>query len=294
MSLNKIKENILFGIFLMAVSQFFSASVVTAVKIVSAHLPTPFIVFVSYFICLCLIILLLLFNRKVSIKTSHFSLQISRSFFGVLYFGCLFQAVKYIPVVDGILLRTTAPIWVTFIAVFWLREKINHRIWWGIFTGFAGIALVLHPTLVGINLGYFIALFAGVSFAISSIITSQLNKLGEPLFRTLFYAFLVPSIVLSPYALIYWPNEFFFEDAILLPFIGIGTMMLLLFYVSSMHYASATVLLPITYLGVIIAGFYDWALWQHAPDTLSIAGIILVFLGCFYIVWLKNQELQQS
>lgn len=290
MTKNIFKESILLGVILMTASQFFSASVVTAVKVVSAHVPTLVIVFISYFICLCFVVLIISCKRDIGIKTRNISLQIARSFIGVLYFGGLFWAVKYIPVIDSILLRSTAPIWVPFVAYIWMREKINHKIWWGIAAGFLGIILVLHPTLVSINIGYLIALFAAISFAISSVITRQLNKLEEPLFRTLFYAFLVPCIVLAPYALTHWPKTLNIEDILLLIFTGVGTLILLLFYVSAMRYASATILLPITYTGVVIAGFYDWGLWHHAPNAISIIGMILVFLGCFFIVWIKNRE----
>lgn len=288
-----VKDDILSGAALMIAAQFFSASVVTAVKVVSADVATPTIIFIGYCICLVMVIAIAT-KKKLAFKTEHIKLQIIRSAFGVLYFGGMFLAVRYIPVVDAVLLRSTSPLWVPLISLIFLHDKIDKRIGLGVAIGFVGIVFVLHPTLVTINAGYFIGLSSGIFFACSGIVTRELNRFNEPLLRTLFYSFLIPSLVLAPFACMHWPLELTHLDITLLIFIGLGTLALLLLFTYALRYASAAVLMPLTYVGVIIAGFYDWFLWGIVPNLVSIVGIVTVFLSCFYIIWMKNKDLKES
>ena len=155
--------------------------------------------------------------------------------------------------------------------------------------GFIGILLVLHPQRTAINPGYFLGLFSAISFAISSMLTHRLNHLKEPLLRTLFYSFLIPAFILSPYAATHWPPIISIQQTSLLGFIGVATFLLFFFYVASLRYAPITIVLPISYMGIVIAGVYDWILWHHIPHTTAIIGMILVFVSCSFIVWTRHR-----
>lgn len=287
MSQTTPQEQPLIGALLMLICQFFSASAVTAVKVISSNITAGTIAFTNYLICSCLIIALLAYKRNTSIKTQYLTLHIARALMGALYFVALFWAVDYIPAVDAILLRSTAPIWAPIIAYIWMRDTISYRIWLGIAVGFVGILLVLHPQRATINPGYFLGLFSAISFAINGMLTHRLNHLKEPLLRTLFYSFLIPTVILSPYAATHWPAIISIHQALLLGFIGLATFLLLFFYVASLRYAPITIILPISYIGIVIAGVYDWILWHHIPHTPAIIGMILVFLSCSFIVWTR-------
>lgn len=280
----------LLGALLIIASQFFSASVMTAVKVVSERVPTVDVIFVSYTVSALIVTLVIFAKPKIGFKSEYLSLQLARSVVGVLYFGGLMWAVTYIPVVDTILLRSTAPIWAPFMALLWLHQSIDNRIWPRIFIAFIGVALILHPTLVGLNIGYLIALVAAMSYALSGILIKELNKKQEPLLRTLFYAFTIPAIVLLPYAATHIPSDATQLDAVLLGFIGVGTLVLLLLYISGLRYASVVVVLPVTYTGVIFAALYDWYLWGQAPHALTLLGMVFVFIGCYAIVRLEATQ----
>lgn len=278
----------LIGILLMIATQFFSASVVTAVKVASKRVPTAVIVETGYIVCLVLICLIIFLRKGPSLKTPCLKLQLLRSVSAILFFAGIFVAVKYIPVVDGIVMRCTAPIWVPLVVLIWLRRRIKPSLWFGIGAGFIGVAMIVHPTFSHLNKGYVIALLAAVSFAVSSVATRLLNQRGEPLMRTLFYAFVLPPVAFLPFAYNHYAH-ISLEDWLLMGFVGVGTLGLLLCFVSSLRYASPVIILPLTYVGVVIAGFYDWLLWDHVPSLLSLLGMVVVFFACTFIV-LNGQE----
>jgi len=280
--------NIPLGVILMLLAQFLSASVVTAVKVVSLQVSTPFIICVSYGLCCLSVLAMILFKGGPSLKTKHLGLQISRSVLGGLYFGGLFFAVKFISVVDGVLLRSTAPLWVPFVAWAWLKEGINPKIYWGLLIGFVGVAMVLHPNLTQINIGYFIALVAAICFACSTVASRKLNVYKEPLLRTLFYTFLIPSLVLVPIVTLHWP-KLDLRVILLMAVISFGTLTLLLSFIASLKHASPIILSPLAYAGVVFAGIYDWLLWRYTPTWVALLGMLLVFLGCSAIIWVSSK-----
>lgn len=288
--LSPASRSLFVGAGLMLAAQFVSASVMTAVKLVSNDIPTLDIIFIGYSISLVLMIALLWCKRDINIKTSHLPLQLLRSGFGAMYFGGLFWAVSYIPVVDTILLRSTAPIWAPFIAYFFLKQPFIRGMWSRILLAFVGVLLILHPTLVAINPGYLIGLGAAICYAISGLLIKKLHAAGEPVFRTLFYAFLIPAVVLLPYMLMHIPNALTLNTCLLLLVVGIGTMTLLLLYVSSLRYISIQIALPLTYFGVVFAAFYDWALWGQAPHLLTLLGMVCVFAGCYSLILLESRS----
>lgn len=282
---NKPKDNALLGALLMLTCQFFSASILTAVKVISANLSTLTIAFVNYAVCLTLVCLTIMYSKdKTTIKTKYWPLHIIRSLSGCAYFITLFLALRFIPAVDGMLLRSTAPIWAPIIALICLKQTIKKNIWLGILTGFIGVALILHPNLSGLNPGYFLALLSGISFACNGLLTRALGARGEPSLRILFYAFLIPTLLLAPYAFNHWPHHLSQHDILLLTGISVGTYFMFFFWVGSLRYAKVTVTLPLSYVGVLIAGIYDWLLWQHIPSIFSIIGMLLIFLSCSYVV----------
>jgi drug/metabolite transporter (DMT)-like permease len=278
---------VLTGILLMIVTQFFSASVFTAVKVASKRVPTAVIVETGYIICLVLICLIIVVRRGPSLKTPCLKLQLLRSVSAILFFAGIFVAVKYIPVVDGVVMRCTAPIWVPLVVLIWLGRRVKPSLWLGIGAGFIGVAMIVHPTFSNLNKGYVISLLAAVSYAVSSVATRLLNLRGEPLLRTVFYAFVLPPVAFLPFAY----NHFAHiapGDWLLMGFVGVGTMGILFCFVSSLRYASPVIILPLTYVGVVIAGFYDWLLWGHIPSLLSLLGMVVVFFACTFIV-IKGQ-----
>ncbi len=289
MSKKTQQEQPYLGALLMLVCQFFSASAITAVKMISASITAGTIAFINYLVCSCLIIVLLAYKRNIGVKTQYLALHVIRALMGVLFFVSLYWAVSYIPVVNAVLLRSTAPIWAPFIAFIWMRDTISYRVWLGIGVGFVGILLVLQPQRTAINPGYFLGLFSAVVFAVNSMLTHRLNQLKEPLLRTLFYSFLIPAFVLSPYAITHWPAVVSIHQVWLLGFIGLASFLLLFFYVASLRYAPVTIILPISYISIVFAGGYDWILWHQIPRAIAIVGMILVFLSCSFVVWARHR-----
>jgi len=47
---------------------------------------------------------------------------------------------------NATLLVNTSPFFIPFLLMLFLKEPINHRLWWRIVLGFVGIIIILNPT----------------------------------------------------------------------------------------------------------------------------------------------------
>ena len=88
-------------------------------------------------------------QKKRLFPTKHMKLHIARGLMGALELYAFYYSLSILPVINVIVVENSAPIFVPFISMFWLREKINVWLWISIFIGSIGLLFTLHPSLGG-------------------------------------------------------------------------------------------------------------------------------------------------
>jgi drug/metabolite transporter (DMT)-like permease len=152
-----------------------SASVGLLVQLASHHASSIMIIFTCYAVG-CVIVTPIALRKGLGfLATPHLKLQVARAMAGFIYFGSLFIAFRTIPLVDGILLRSTAPIWVPLLLWMFWKQQIQKSIWGPIALGFVGVALVLQPGFGSWAIGYPIALGSGIAYALNNIAARHIN-----------------------------------------------------------------------------------------------------------------------
>ncbi len=81
------------------------------------------------------------------LRTSRIGLHILRAVGGLLSQAFMFAAVKKMALVDAVLLSNSAPLFIPLVAWVWLKEKIGGMVWVSLSIGFAGVILILRPSL---------------------------------------------------------------------------------------------------------------------------------------------------
>lgn len=254
------------------------------VQLAARHTPDTTILFVCYATGCAVVTPWVLLTRGASfLRTQRPGLQIMRALTAFSYFALLFIALRTIPLVDGILLRSTAPIWVPILLwIFW-SQRVPGRLWWGIALGFAGVALVLHPGIGAWAIGYPIALGSGIAFALNNIAARRINEAGEPVARTLFYSFLVPTVIMAPPAALAWQPVPAAAWPLLVG-IGLATVAIVACFVTGLSRAPAWIVAPFGYSGVVFAALLDWAVFDRVPDATTVAGVLVVTAACILIL----------
>lgn len=156
------------------------------VKYLSTHLPNEMVVFFRSAMGLAALLPWVWRRGFGQLKTRQWRGHLLRGLAGLAAMYCYFFAIAHMPLAEATLLNYSTPLFVPFIAMLWLGEKISHRLWAAIGLGFFGIVLILKPgpklftpvSLIGVASGIFAAL------AMTSI--RRLTR-SEPTLRIVFY-----------------------------------------------------------------------------------------------------------
>ncbi len=287
-------QRISLGVICMITAFLFVAVCSALVKGVSdTRLPTPIIVFFESLIPLTAIVIwhLRRGTRKFSLATKHPGLQITQGVVGFLTSYLLYLAVRSIPTVNGVLLNTSAPLFIPVICFFWFKTRIDLKLMISIALGFIGIVMILKPSSAIFHQpAVLIALLSGVAVAFDDIILGRLESGGEERTDvTLFYVFLMTTIISGLLAIPVWQTPAGSQWLYLLA-IGSGFLGIQLFLVLALGLAPVTKVSPFMYFGVIFAGLIDWIFWDIIPDLLTVAGIVLVVAGAIGSILLHPRK----
>jgi len=209
---------------------------------------------------------------------NSWKLIIIRTAAGLLAFFFLFLSISKTKLVNAVLMNNAAPIFVPFVALLWLRTKIQPKLWWGITLGFAGITLILKPDASILkDIGVLYGLLAGILLAVIQVSLHELTNKEKPV-AALFYYFLFLTCVNAIGATIDWAP---LQPIAYLYLAGIGLLMFLfqLFSIIAFSYARPAKIATMNYSGIVYSAIAGWILWHETIDWIGWIGIICVVAG---------------
>jgi len=269
-----IKRGILYG----TISAFFFALMSVLVKKIGSNLPTSMLLFFRFGTSLILILPWVIKSPNFSFKVqqpARYAIRIVSALLGLFF---VFYTIKFIPLVDVLLLNNTAPLFVPIVALLLIGVKTSHKAYAGIFLGFIGVVIILNPGHEIISPAALMALASGVLVAIAIVQIRILSKTSSAT-QMLFYYFLVSTIICGAFTFFEWRSPPNLTTWLLL--VGIGLCGTIYQTLATLTYATAPVRLmsPLIFLMVVFGGFFDWLVWHHTPSLLTILGALLVIIG---------------
>ncbi|NDY89683.1 DMT family transporter [Ideonella sp. TBM-1] len=137
-------------------------------------------------------IALLVFWRRGSLRTSIPGMHLMRGITGVTALVMWFYAIGHLPLATAITLNYMSSVWMAVFlmgaAVLSGAGGIDPRLVGAVLCGFAGVALVLQPSLEPQQVpGALAGLASGVMSAMAYLQVTALGRAGEPEYRVVFY-----------------------------------------------------------------------------------------------------------
>jgi drug/metabolite transporter (DMT)-like permease len=223
------------------------------------------------------------------LQTQHPRFQLAR---GLLLFACsllAFFSLKYMPVGEFTSVALLAPLVITLLASWMLREKIRTLRWLLVLGGFVGTLVIIRPgsqhfdwtvllplMLVGTNSGF-------------QILTSKMTQTEDPMTMH-FYTGWIGTILASLILPFVWemPNHWTLWLQLLLMGVlaSMGHFLLILAY----SRAPAAALTPYMYTQIGFAVLGGWLVFDHLPDQWTFVGMGLVALCGALGAWLTVHE----
>ena len=120
--------------------------------------------------------------------TTRLGLQLLRGFGIVISNLCFFTALVTLPLGEAVAIFFVAPLMITALSVFIIREKVGLSSWIAVLVGLLGVLIILRPGFEEFNPGYILPLVAALAYALVQIITGKLGKKRKGFFDGLLYS----------------------------------------------------------------------------------------------------------
>jgi drug/metabolite transporter (DMT)-like permease len=219
-------------------------------------------------------------------RTRHPALQLLRSAFLLAATLCFFGALRYLPLAEGSAITFLAPIFVIVLSGPLLGERPNRARWIASVAGFIGILVLVRPGSSIFHPATLLLVVAALCNALYFLMTRKLAT--ESVYTTLVYSALAGTVGLSlalPWQLDGGTPPL--RDAALFLLLGLFAGLGHWFVISAYLLAPASLLTPFTYLQMIWATVYGFAIFGQLPDRWSALGMTIIVASG---LWLALQE----
>lgn len=273
-------DNIKLGIFYGVLAAFFYALLGTLMKITeNAGTSNETLVFFRQTIGLFTFIPFLAQEHKSikHLRTHSFHLHLIRAVSSLCAMYCLVFALKYLPLVDALLLTYTRPLFLPIIVLVWFRKKWSKTTFIGILVGFLGVALILKPDKKMFDIGALVALASAIFGSISFTCIRKLTRTDSA--NTILFYYLALSIPLAVFPLLFnWTTPTSF-DWVMMSVIGICGLIYQMTLTRAYQHAKAFKVSSILYSTVIFGALFDWWLGDLSLDYIGLIGTALIITG---------------
>lgn len=271
------RQSIAHGLALLSLSAFLFATMGVLIRLASHTVNNETIVFFRNLTGSLMLLPLVLVHGMGLLKTDKLWMHAWRAIVGLTAMYGFFYAIGHIPLSSAMVFTYSSPVFIPVVAWLFLKESITGRMMAAALLGLVGVLLVCKP---GSGLFNWIAVVGIVSsfLAAMAFVTVRALTSTEPVTRiVLFFALISTLISAVP---MFWAWRPLTTQE-LLYVVGAGALATLSQLAMSKAYAYAPAgrIGPATYLAIVIAGIYAWALWGEVPDAYALGGTTLIFLA---------------
>ncbi|ANN71961.1 DMT family transporter [Bordetella bronchialis] len=218
-----------------------------------------------------------------ALRTRHPGIHLLRGAINVVSATAFYSGLRYLPFAEATAISYAAPLCVTLLSVFALKERVDATRWTALALGFAGVLLIVRPGTASFQAAALLPLVTAMLYAVM-MITARAIGPGESFLTMSFYivaAQLVCSATTLPW---FWRSP----DATHWPFfagVALFSTLGLTLITQAFRIAPASVVAPFDYTGLIWASLLGWVIWQETPDlTTCIGAAIIVAAGLSIIL----------
>jgi len=225
--------------------------------------------------------------------TKRLVLHLLRGFGIVIANLCFFTALFTVPLGEAVAIFFVAPLMITALSVFIIREEVGLSSWIAVLVGLLGVLIILRPGFEEFNPGYILPLVAALAYALVQIITGKMGE-NEKASSMAFYIQLIFIVVCSLFGLFFgdghladpsqpiinylfrpWTIPSWVDGMIM---IGVGLLSGVGAYFISQAYriSKGSVVAPFEYVALPLAIFWSITLFGDWPDMASWMGIVLI------------------
>ncbi|WEN43276.1 Riboflavin transporter [Thauera sp. GDN1] len=269
--------------FWMIVSCLLFACMGVCVKLASSVFSTGEIVFWRGLVSMLMMAGLAL-SRGIGLSTPHWRMHLSRSISGSTALVCYFFAIGALPLATAVTLNYTSPLFLALLLALVMGERLNALASGAVLMGFAGVVLLLRPTLQPEQwLGAAVGLGSGALASLAYLSLRELGRKGEPEVRTVFWFSLMTTVIGLAWSVF---GELHLPDLRqLATLLGVGLFggLAQLAMTRSYRYGRTVVSANLSYATVVFASLFGMLLWDEIMPASAWLAVALIVAGAILV-----------
>jgi drug/metabolite transporter (DMT)-like permease len=278
------------GLMLLMVAGF--AGMDTGVRALAGVFPVVLMLWLRYAFQAAVMALWLWLVPGAGFKVAHPRFQVLRGTLLLVTSAMIFFGLQYMPVPELTSINMLAPLLVTLLAAWLLRERVSRLRWLLVGGGLIGALIVIRPGSGVFGLAVLLPLAGAFTYAAFQVLTSRMSSLDNP-YTTHFWTGLVGMLIVTP--LLQWQAPQWLaaaraasmaQWALLAGVATLGTgghLMLIL----ALGMAPTATLMPFIYTQIPIATAISWLVFGQLPDAIAWVGMAVIMTCGAAAAWLN-------
>lgn len=260
----------------MLAAGFLFAGMGMLVKLASEDFSSNELVFYRSLFSL-IIVSMMVRHRHVGLPTRHLSEHLWRGLSGTIAMLLFFYCLTTLPLATAITLNYTSSLFLSALTVLVLKERFSPALSLSLLIGFAGIVLLLQPTLARDQLIQgILGLLSGLLAGVALLNVRQLGLLGEPSVRVVFYFNLIATAISGLWMLQESPHQPTINDLPILISIGASATFAQLAMTRAYRTGETLVVGSLAYSTIVFASLFGLLIWNESLSTTGWLGMALI------------------
>lgn len=284
--------NVRGGLWMLLAACLFSGTVVI-IKIIGSRVPIVEILFFRQLVMLLTISPMLLRNLPSALATKRPSLQILRAIAAATAMTLGFSAFIHLPLSEATAIGFSKTMFITILAIIFLKEQVGLRRWLAVIIGFAGVLIMITPssgwsTFSGFNIWSLAALGGAAAAALVMVIIRKLTQLDKSITILSYQAILVALFMAAP-TLYYWVTPTLTEWFWII-LLGLISLIAQAANIRAYKAGEATAVSSIDYTRLIYAALFGWLFFAEIPELSTMAGAAIIILASLYTLHRESKQ----
>ena len=243
----------------------------------------PFQISAGRFAFAWLALIVVFMIKRPSIHSPNLKLHVGRSVLGWAGVTLMFASAALIPLSDATAISFLNPVFGMVLAIPFLGEKVGRYRWFAAATALAGALVLLRPSADSLQLAGLIAVLAAI-FLGAELIFMKLITRKESAFQILLINNTIGLCIALTAASFVWQAPTTAQWSAL---IALGLLMVCAqtCFITALAKADASYVAPFSYVTLVFAALYDFAIFAQIPDAYSWAGAGLILTGAMILAW---------
>jgi drug/metabolite transporter (DMT)-like permease len=201
-------------------------------------------------------------------------------------------ALQRVPLAECTAINFVGPVLTVALAAVWLGEQVGWRRWAGLVAGLAGVMIVLRPGFGAVAPAGLFAFASALVYSVYQILTRRLagvDTAGTTILHTGLWATLATSFLL-PFVWVRPSLQGWLLMGLLGALGGVGHYLLVLAY----ERAPASLIAPLSYVGMLFATLYGVLLFGEVPDAGTLLGAPVIAAGGLLVLSAETSRVRAS